>query len=119
MKNTLHDIAEQFYNSPFWVGMVGAICSVLLPSESEEKKITFFQKMARVFVGGVIAGFATPLFAYFVGYDHPQLLNGLTFVVGLLGMSIAMGLYKIGQEFVKDPKGFIQKIRDARRKRNS
>lgn len=114
----IQDVAHRFYESPFFVGMVGAFAGVLIPAKSAEHKISFRRKLAIIFVGATCAGFATPLMEYFIGADKNNLINALTFVMGMLGMSLAGGIMRIGQDFMHDPWGTIKKWRHGRSNKN-
>lgn len=91
-------------------GIAGAMALIFnkYPRSKREKLKAF----AIVFGGAVTTAFLTPLALVYI----PVLQKaeyGVAFIIGLFGMGVLEGVYKIMQAFIVDPYGTIVKLKNA------
>ena len=62
--------------------------------------------------GGACAAYATPIMAEIVGLQSREMENGLAFVLGVVGMNILGGLFKLSEKWRQKPTLNPDKIRN-------
>lgn len=68
------------------------------------------EKLIGGMAGAVLSVYFTPIFVAFVGASIP--VSSISFIVGLLGMSLVEALISIGRDYQKHPGRFKADLRD-------
>ncbi len=79
-------------------GLVGGVLAL-----SMMPKLTFRKSVTAVIGGGACAGYATPIVADVLSLASRNVENGLAFVLGVVGMNILGGLFKLSERWRERP----------------
>ena len=79
-------------------GLVGGVMAL-----SMMPQLTFRKALAAVIGGGACAAYAPPIIVELISLDNRNLENGLAFVLGVVGMNILGGLFKISEKWRDKP----------------
>jgi len=116
-------MADPFLNPPDPVAtIVGVKASVVLAAfcgsvvSAMISGGSFLQRTVTAVVGCLTSIYLTPIALeiigpWFTSVRGPQLEHASAFMTGLLGMSIASGLYTIGRQFKKKPLEVLERTR--------
>jgi len=77
-------------------GCAGGVMALVV-----EKKITFSKAITLIIVGGVTAGYMTPLVCNFLNLTNPQLQAGVAFGIGTSALGILAGLQTLAKSRLK------------------
>lgn len=92
--------------STFVAGLVGGVLAL-----SMMPKLTFRKSVTAVIGGGACAVYATPIVADVVSMTDRSLENGLAFVLGVCGMNVLGGLFKLSERWRDKPTLDPEKIK--------
>lgn len=89
-------------------GLIGAIVSLsFIPN------LTWPKAIIAIFTGAASAGYVTPLVigALEVGPDYE---HAVAFLVGLLGMNVLAGVFKMAERFKNSPVEFLRNVKNGK-----
>ena len=87
-------------------GLIGGILSLsMLP------RLTFRKAITAVIGGAACAAYLTPLAVEYLGIASRNLENGLAFALGVAGMNVLGGIFKLSERFERAPEDTINKLR--------
>lgn len=66
-------------------------------------QLTFRKALTAVLGGGACAAYATPVAAELAGLTSRHLENGMAFVLGVIGMNILGGIFKLSERWRDRP----------------
>lgn len=87
-------------------GLIGGIMAL-----SMMPKLTVRKAVAAVVGGVACAAYVTPLVAEWVGLESRNLENGLAFGLGVIGMNVLGGIFKLSERWRDRPTLDPEKIR--------
>jgi hypothetical protein len=87
-------------------GLVGGVLAL-----SMMPQLTWRKAMTAVVGGGACAAYATPIAAEMLGLASRHLENGLAFVLGVIGMNILGGIFRLSERWRDRPTLDPDKIR--------
>lgn len=87
-----------FKVSSLVAGLVGGVLAL-----SMMPQLTFRKAVAAVLGGGACAAYATPVVAEFLALTSRHIENGLAFVLGVIGMNLLGGLFKLSERWRDKP----------------
>jgi len=96
-------------------GVVGAGVSLLVQPPKEN--VGIFGRLSSLTVGGATSMYLTPALAEYLKFSSAA-TNGTAFVLGLVSMSLCLGILNYWREFVKNPFQFIRGLRERGQKEN-
>ena len=79
-------------------GLIGGVMAM-----SMMPQLTFRKALTAVLGGGACAAYATPIVAELLNLDSRHLENGLAFVLGVIGMNILGGIFKLSERWRDRP----------------
>lgn len=101
-----------------WLGAAGVKASTLIAgliggilALSMLPKLTYRKALTAVVGGGACAAYATPIAAEMVNLTSRNLENGLAFILGVVGMNILGGIFKLTDHWRQRPTLDPDKIR--------
>jgi Kef-type K+ transport system membrane component KefB len=87
-------------------GLVGGVLAL-----SMMPHLTWRRAMAAVVGGGACAAYATPIAAEVLGLASRHMENGLAFILGVIGMNILGGIFRLSEKWRDRPTLDPDKIR--------
>lgn len=87
-----------FKVSTLVAGLVGGVLAL-----SMMPQLTWRKAMTAVIGGGACAAYATPIAAEFLGLASRHMENGLAFVLGVVGMNVLGGIFKLSERWRDKP----------------
>jgi len=87
-------------------GLVGGVLAL-----SMMPKLTFRLSMTAVVGGGACAVYATPIVADLVNLTSRHVENGLAFILGVVGMNVLGGLFKLSEKWRDKPTLDVDEIK--------
>lgn len=79
-------------------GLVGGVLAL-----SMMPQLTFRKAVAAVLGGGACAAYATPVVAELIDLSSRHVENGLAFVLGVVGMNVLGGIFKLSEKWRDKP----------------
>lgn len=87
-------------------GVIGGILSVTMMPQ-----LTFRRAVTAVIGGVACAAYLTPLLAEYMGVGSRNLENGIAFALGIGGMHIVAGIFRLATRFREDPAAVIKDLK--------
>ncbi len=87
-------------------GLIGGVLAL-----SMMPQLTFRKAVAAVLGGGACAAYATPVVAELLNLTSRHVENGLAFVLGVIGMNLLGGLFKLSEQWRNKPTLDPEKIK--------
>jgi hypothetical protein len=87
-------------------GLIGGVMTM-----SMMPQLTWRRALTAVFGGGACAAYATPIAAELLGLASRHMENGLAFVLGVIGMNLLGGVFKLSERWRDRPTLDPDKIR--------
>lgn len=79
-------------------GIVGGVLAL-----SMMPQLTWRKAIAAVVGGGACAAYVTPIAAEFLNLTSRHMENGLAFVLGVIGMNVLGGVFKLSEQWREKP----------------
>jgi hypothetical protein len=87
-------------------GLIGGVLAL-----SMMPQLTWRKAMTAVIGGGACAAYATPIAAEILGLTSRHLENGLAFILGVIGMNILGGIFRLSERWRDRPTLDPEKIK--------